>query len=264
MIGTPASRATASSAGMSAHSPYRCTGRMAFVRGVRARATAAGSTLKVSGSISTNTGVAPTRLTQPAVAKNENVGVMTSSPAPMPSAISTTSSASVPDETAMASSTPIMAASSRSRPSTSGPLMNRWLSQTRVMAARISARSGRYCAARSSSGTWRWRSEREVASGTIRELYPSRLDRGAGLTLDLAAFDRFALVEGLLALGQRDRQLQLAFLEVHPERHDGQAALGGLAEEFVEFGRAEEQLSLAQRIVARVSAVAVLPDVRVE
>ena len=61
--------------------------------------------LNVTGSMSTNTGVAPSRLTQPAVAKNENVGVMTSSPGPMPSAISATSNASVPDDTAMACST---------------------------------------------------------------------------------------------------------------------------------------------------------------
>ena len=44
-------------------------------------------------------------------------------------------------------------ASSRSSASTSGPMMNRWLSQTRVIAARISSRSGRYCASRSRSGT---------------------------------------------------------------------------------------------------------------
>ena len=48
--------------------------------------------------MSTSFGVAPTRETQPAVAKNENVGVMTSSPGPTPSAISATSSASVPDD----------------------------------------------------------------------------------------------------------------------------------------------------------------------
>ena len=60
-------------------------------------------------------------MTQPAVAKNEYVGVMTSSPGPMPSAISATSSASVPDDTAIACSAPSSAASSRSSASTSGP-----------------------------------------------------------------------------------------------------------------------------------------------
>ena len=73
---------------------------IAVVRAVIAAATAAGSTLKVSGSMSTSTGVAPTRETQPAVAKNEKVGVITSSPGPIPSAISAASSASVPDERA--------------------------------------------------------------------------------------------------------------------------------------------------------------------
>ena len=50
----------------------------------------------------------------------------------MPSAISASSSASVPDDTAIACSTPSSAASSRSSASTSGPMMKRWLSQTRV------------------------------------------------------------------------------------------------------------------------------------
>ena len=75
---------------------------MARVRDVTARRTAAGSMLKVTGSMSTKTGVAPTRAIDPAVAKNENVLVMTSSPCPMPSAISAASSASVPEDTAMA------------------------------------------------------------------------------------------------------------------------------------------------------------------
>ena len=103
--------------------------------------------------MSTSTGVAPTRAMLPAVAKNEYVLVMTSSPGPMPSAISTASSASVPDDTAIASPASRDTASSRSSASTSAPMMNRWLSQTRAIAARISARMGRYCASRSRSGT---------------------------------------------------------------------------------------------------------------
>src|SRR3954466_3582047 len=103
--------------------------------------------------MSTNFGVAPTRETQPAVAKKENVGVITSSPGPMPSAINATRIASVPELRPIACGTPRYCATSRSSPSTSGPPMNRWLSQTRAMAARISSRSGRYCAFRSRSGT---------------------------------------------------------------------------------------------------------------
>ena len=52
--------------------------------------------LNVSGSMSTNTGVAPTLWIVPAVAKNVNGVVTTSSPRPMSSARSASSSASVP------------------------------------------------------------------------------------------------------------------------------------------------------------------------
>jgi len=58
--------------------------------------------LNVAGSMSTSFGVAPRRTIQPAVAKNENVEVTTSSPGPMPSAIIATSNASVPEETPIA------------------------------------------------------------------------------------------------------------------------------------------------------------------
>ena len=69
---------------MSALRPNRCTGMIALVRGVMARASAAGSRLNVAGSMSTRTGRAPRRTTEPAVAKNEYVEVTTSSPGPMP------------------------------------------------------------------------------------------------------------------------------------------------------------------------------------
>ena len=61
--------------------------------------------LNVPGSMSTSTGLAPTRTTQPAVAKNEYVGVITSSPGPMSSAIRAASTASVPDDRPMACGT---------------------------------------------------------------------------------------------------------------------------------------------------------------
>ena len=62
--------------------------------------------------MSTSTGRAPVLAIEPAVAKNEYVLVMTSSPGPTPSAIRATSSASVPEETPMAWLTPMDAASS--------------------------------------------------------------------------------------------------------------------------------------------------------
>jgi hypothetical protein len=55
---------------MSAIWPNKCTGMIARVRDVIAPSIRAGSRLKVTGSISTNTGLAPTRAIDPAVAKN--------------------------------------------------------------------------------------------------------------------------------------------------------------------------------------------------
>ena len=51
----------------------------------------------MSGTISANTGFAPSRHTALAVAKNVKLGTITSSPGPMPSASSASSSASLPD-----------------------------------------------------------------------------------------------------------------------------------------------------------------------
>ena len=153
MTGMPARAATSTIGAMSALWPNRCTGMIALVRGVIAAATAPASMLNVAGSMSTNTGARPPGRSQPAVAKNENGVVTTSSPGPMSSAIRAASSASVPDETPMACGIPRYASSSRSRPSTSGPRMKRCLSQTRVIASSTASRSGAYCAWRSSSGT---------------------------------------------------------------------------------------------------------------
>ena len=61
--------------------------------------TAAGERLNVAGSMSQNSGRAPLRAIVPAVAKNVNGLVMTSSPAPISSAISASNKASVPDDT---------------------------------------------------------------------------------------------------------------------------------------------------------------------
>ena len=60
------------------------------------------SMLYVAGSMSTNTGVAPSLEIAAAVAKNVYGVVMTSSPGPISSAMRHASSASVPDETPIA------------------------------------------------------------------------------------------------------------------------------------------------------------------
>ena len=79
---------------------------IAFVRGVIFTAAWTGFRLKVTGSISTKTGLAPIRAMEPAVAKNVYGLVMTSSPEPIPSAISAISRASVPEETPHACAQP--------------------------------------------------------------------------------------------------------------------------------------------------------------
>ena len=83
--------------------------------------TNAGSILKVARSMSTNTGVAPQCRIAFAVAMNEWLTVITSSPTPTPSASSARCSAVVQLDTAHACSAPTAAANSRSNAATSGP-----------------------------------------------------------------------------------------------------------------------------------------------
>src|SRR6185295_16905611 len=104
--------------------------------------------------MSTNTGVAPTRAIAPAVAKNVYGVVMTSSPAPMFSAIRHASSASLPDETPTACWLPQYFAIACSHCSTFGPRMKCCDSSTSRTAASTSALIARYCDLRFSSGTF--------------------------------------------------------------------------------------------------------------
>ncbi len=69
---------------------------IAFVRGVIAASTWAGSMQKSSSRMSTKTGVAPARRMTLTVALKLNETVMTSSPGPIPSAWRTASWATVP------------------------------------------------------------------------------------------------------------------------------------------------------------------------
>src|SRR5215510_3806648 len=69
----------------------------------------------------------------------------------------------------------------------------------------------------------------------IATLYPPAFDGRPRLPLGFPPFDRLALVDRLLALGQCDGQLDASVLEVHTERHDGQSALGGLAQQLVQL-----------------------------
>src|SRR6516162_8249382 len=263
ITGMPARPAISRIGSRSALSPKRCTGMMALVRGVIARVTASGSTVYVNGSISTSTGRAPTLATDPAVAKNEYVGVMISSPALTSSAIRARSSASVPDDTAMTCLMPSRALSSASRASISGPMMKRWLSATRVIAARISSRSGRYWACRSSNGT-----------GILdvfprgpflgREcILPAGLHRGPRFPVGLTPLDRFALVVLLLALREAHSDLHAAILEIEAKGHERHPLLDRLANELADLLAVQQQLAPADRLVVGVAAMAVGTDVDV-
>ncbi len=106
MIGTCAAAHTCSSIVVRATRPNRCTVSTALVRGPTRSAARVSSRVSVCSSTSANTGTAPRRAMAPAEAKNENGVVTTSSPRRMSSAISSASSASVPDDRATACSAP--------------------------------------------------------------------------------------------------------------------------------------------------------------
>jgi hypothetical protein len=125
---------------------------IARVRGVIARSVASTSSVYVAGSMSTKTGVAPVIMIVVAEATNENAGVITSSPAPIPSAVKVRLSASVPDATPIAHGTPQTAASSCSSARPSPPSTN-WLeSSTRAVTASNSALSAACCLVKSMKG----------------------------------------------------------------------------------------------------------------
>src|ERR1700755_3668277 len=94
---------------------------IARVRGVIARSAAVGSRLRVPGSTSANTGVAPQCQTALAVAMNDSDGTMTSSPGPTPDAYSARCSAVVQFVVAIACAAPTRAAKACSNAWTRGP-----------------------------------------------------------------------------------------------------------------------------------------------
>src|SRR5438105_406614 len=96
------------------------TATIAFVRGVTAASTAAGSMFSVARSISANTGTPPSYMKQFALAANEYGVVITSSPAETPAVTHSRCSPAVPDETAAAYGAPTFAATSASNASIVG------------------------------------------------------------------------------------------------------------------------------------------------
>src|SRR6266508_5871006 len=104
---------------------------------------------------------------------------------------------------------------------------------------------------------------RSLRSGALRsEDSASRLNGGSIFSLpltrrhgpvDLAAgvglLQRFALIVGLLALRNGDLNLRDAALEVHPQRHEREAAFLSLGGELFDLAAVQEQLSRALRLV---------------
>src|SRR6185437_1405390 len=123
-----------------------CTGMIAFVRGVIAASTAAGSTLKVRSSISANTGFARSNRITLAEATNEKLDVITSSPGPMPRRCSATCSPAVPLEQAMACCVPTRSAKACSNCGPTGPQAR--LSERRTSSTSSSSRPSMYGRAR--------------------------------------------------------------------------------------------------------------------
>src|SRR5690606_27042723 len=138
---------------MSAHCPNRCTGTIALVREVTAASTASAQMLKVSGSMSTKTGVAPARWIELPVAKNEYGLVITSSPGPTSSARSARMSASVPDPQPIACRVSTNASNSFSKSATCAPITKCWDWKTSSTTCRTSSRIASYCSTRSIIGT---------------------------------------------------------------------------------------------------------------
>jgi hypothetical protein len=140
-----------------------------------ARAQLAGSRLNVSAVTSAMTGVAPQSATTSAVAQKVKAGQITASPGPMPHAMSTRRSASVPLEVAIACRAPQNAASSLSSARTSGPWMNWQCASTRAIASSTAPPSRRRCAATSMNGIGR-SSRRACRFMRISRLDPGSMD----------------------------------------------------------------------------------------
>src|SRR5262249_18944023 len=93
---------------------------------------------------------------------------------------------------------------------------------------------------------------------------PACADCPVHLAAHLALAKRRALVVELLTTREPDLELRPAALEVEPERHQREPALGDLAGQALDLPLVEEQLAIPLRIVVGVGAVAVWADVTAE
>src|ERR1700676_791016 len=140
-------------------------------------------------------------------------------------------------------------------------MMKRWLSHTRVTAARISSRKGRYCACKSKSGTFIALVSR---GGPARHILSTAgLDRSSRLALGLSAFNRLPFVVVLLTFGEADGHFDPAFLEVHPRGHQRHTLFDRLADQLSNFVTMQQELPAAERFVIGVPPMTVGADVDV-
>jgi len=117
----PCSAARRCTPTMSAASPNRCTGMMAFVRELTRRAASPTSRLKVNGSMSQKTVFAPAYSTALAVDSHVKAGTITSSPGPTPAASAAKCSAAVQELTAVENWAPTRSEKRPSNSATFGP-----------------------------------------------------------------------------------------------------------------------------------------------
>ena len=74
--------------------------------------------------------------------------------------------------------------------------------------------------------------------------------RGAGLAVDFATADGFALVVRLLALDERERHFHPALLHVHAQRNQRQPFFGDASGELQDFMAVQQQLGLRVQATA--------------
>src|SRR5437773_3462764 len=142
-------------------------------------------------------------------------------------------------------------------------MMNRWLSQTRAIAASTSSRIGPYWAWRSSSGTFIWRDYRPQRGPRSLIRSAARFDCGARFAVGLTALDRLTFVVLLFSLGEAHGHLHAAVFEVHAHRYERHPFLDGLADQLADLVAMQQQLPAPQRLVLRIPAMAVRADVHV-
>ena len=126
---------------------------MAFVLGPTFFSASAKLILKVCASTSTQTGTAPKRATDPAVAKKVNAGNKTSSPGPIPRAMSGKSKASVPEDTPIACFTFKNSAQDFSKASRRGPMIKAFDFITSLKVDSYAGAKASFCGPRSNNGT---------------------------------------------------------------------------------------------------------------